>query len=140
MTEALPGILQEIADAAGDAAALVIASRAGGTRVYIPAKVTDAHWLVECVGREAAEKLCNHFMVDGRGQRIEIPLHVGGSYRQLQRAIAKRIHEMDAGDEASSSKIARVAGVTQRTVHRHRARHTGSKAPEDKKPKQGRLL
>ena len=99
-----------------------------------PAKADDKHWLVACIGREAADKLCDHFAVGGsRGQRIEIPLYVGGTYRQLVRAIAKRVHEMDAGG-ASSTEIVRKVGVTQRSVHRHRARHRGGKG------KQGQLL
>lgn len=136
MTETLPGVLQEIAELVGDQAALTIASRAGGTRIYFPAKADNEHWLVASIGRDAADKVCAHFAVDERrGQRIEIPLYVGGSYRQLVRAIAERVHKMDADDEASSTKIARKVGVTQRTVHRHRARHRGKKDG-----KQGRLL
>jgi hypothetical protein len=134
MTEALPGILREIADLVGEAGAIAIASRFGGTRVYFPAKAEEKHWLVECVGRAAADKLCDHFAVDGRGQRIEIPLYVGGTFRQLVRAVAQRVHELD-GAGASSTEIVRKVGITQRSVHRHRARHRGKK--DDK---QGRLL
>ncbi len=135
MTETLPGILQEIAELVGEQPALAIASRAGGTRIYFPAKADDEHWLVKCVGRDAADKLCEHFSVDGRrGQRVEIPLHVGGTYRQLVRALAERVHKMDESG-ASSTEIARTTGVTQRSVHRHRARHRG-----DSDKKQGKLL
>lgn len=134
MTDALPGILQEIAELVGEHAALAIASRAGGTRMYFPTHADDRHWLVACVGREAADKLCDHFAVDGRGQRIEIPLYVGGTYRQFVRAVAQRVHKLDA-EGASSTEIVRKVGVTQRSVHRHRARHRGKK--DDK---QGSLL
>jgi 1,6-anhydro-N-acetylmuramate kinase len=137
MTDKLPGVLQEIAELVGEQAALIIATRFGGTRIYMPTKAGDTHPLVESIGRDAAEKLCEHFMVDGRGQRIDIPLHFGRTYRQLQRAIAKCVHELDDGTR-SAPAIARAIGVTTRTVNRHRARHTGSKAEE--KPKQGRLL
>ncbi len=136
MTEKLPGILQEIAELVGEAAAVAISSRFGGTRVYFPtaAKAHEGHWLWECIGLEAAKKLCDHFEVDGRGQRIEIPLYVGGTFRQLVRAIATRVHELDQAG-ASSTEIVRKLGVTQRTVHRHRARHRGKKDG-----KQGTLL
>jgi hypothetical protein len=135
MTDKLPGILQEIADLVGEADAIAIASRAGGTRMYFPAKADDKHWLVACVGRASADKLCDHFAVDAgrRGQRIEIPLYVGGTYRQMVRAIAKRVHDMNAAG-ASSTDIVRTVGVTQRSVHRHRARHRGGNS------KQGKLL
>jgi hypothetical protein len=134
MTEKLPGVLAEIAELVGEAGALEIAARYGGTRLYFPSKADDEHWLVKCVGRNAADKICSHFEVDGRGQRIEIPLYVGGTWRQLVRAIAKRVHELDQAG-ASSTEIVRTVGVTQRSVHRHRARHRGKKDG-----KQGRLL
>jgi hypothetical protein len=134
VTEKLPGVLAEIAELVGEQAALTIASRAGGTRIYFPATADDKHWLVASIGREAADKVCAHFAVDRRGQRIEIPLFVGGTFQQLVRAVAKRVHELD-GDGASSSEIVRKVGITQRSVHRHRARHRGKKDG-----KQGRLL
>ena len=135
MKQRLPGVLQEIAEVAGEAAALAIASRAGGTRIYLPARAADEHWLVQAVGRAHADALCDHFAVDGRGARLDVPLHVGGTFRQLQRAIAEVVHKMDDGSEASSREIARKVGITQRTVHRHRARHRGGRQPG-----QGRLL
>jgi hypothetical protein len=136
VTDKLPGILQEIADLVGPADAVQIAHRYGGTRVYFPAKAKDSesHWLIMCVGKASADKLCDHFAVDGRGQRIEIPLYVGGTYRQLTRAIAERVHKLDQ-EGASSTEIVRQVGVTQRSVHRHRARHRGKKDS-----KQGRLF
>lgn len=135
MTEKLPAVLGEIADLIGEVAALALATRAGGTRIYIPADVTEAHWLVEVIGFDKAQKLCKHFSVDAkRGARVDIPLYVGGTYRQFIRSIAERIHKREL-DDASSSQIARELGMTQRTVHRHRSRHRGRR---DKK--QGRLL
>ncbi|WP_316191278.1 MULTISPECIES: hypothetical protein [unclassified Bradyrhizobium] len=123
-------MLQEIADVAGEAAALKIAAQHGGRRVYFPSVdrlvgVDGEHyWLIDCVGYDLARKICEHFQVDGRGQRIEIPLHVGGTYRQFLRQIAERVHELE--DEGkSSTEIARTLGLTQRTVHRHRSRHRG---------------
>lgn len=122
---AVSGILKEIADVAGEPAAVLLAAKAGGTRVYIPARVGDKHWLVECVGRRAADLICNHFAVEGkRGTSIDLPLAGGGAYPQLKRAIAKRIHDLDR-TEKSAREIARSAGVSQRTVHRHRTAHRG---------------
>lgn len=122
MIQRLPGVLSEIADVAGEPAAVLLASHVGGTRVFIPAKVSDSHWLVECVGRQKAELICKHFTVDGRGQRIDVPLGGAGAYPQLRRAIAKRLHDLDRG-KRSASQQAREVGVTERTVHRHRASH-----------------
>lgn len=136
MTEALPAILAEIADLIGEVAAIAIAARKGGTRIYLPARVKPDHWLVEAVGFDKAKILCEHFTVDRkRGAFVDIPLYVGGTYRQMIRAIAERVHKLD-DDEESSSAIARTLGIHQRTVHRHRSRHRGGK--RDKR--QGRLL
>lgn len=135
MTTRLPGVLAEIAEAAGEPAAIALAARIGGTRVYIPARVTEGHWLVDAVGRRAAEKICTYFAVDGSGQRIDIPLAGGGAYPQLRRAIAKRIHDLDR-NEKSSREISQSVGVTQRTVHRHRRAHRGGGNDGD----QGTLL
>jgi hypothetical protein len=136
MTDKLPGVLQEIAEVVGEAAAIAIASRAGGTRIYIPATLTMDHWLVQAIGAGPAMKLCAHFGVDERrGQRIDIPLHVGGTYSQVIRAIAERVHKLDANDTESARTIARKLGITDRSVHRHRARHRGKTDG-----KQGRLL
>lgn len=129
MTEKLPEVLAEIASVVGEIAALKIAARKGGTRVYMPAVVTKAHWLTAEVGFDAARKLCDHFAVAGgkRGVHIEIPMHVGGTYKQFMRAISERIHKLDTDEHASSAQIARTLGVTQRTVHRHRGRHRGKR-------------
>lgn len=120
MTTILPGVLDEIAEVAGLPAAIAIAARTGGTRVYIPARAEDDHWLVDCVGRRAADKICARFS----GERIDMPLYHGGAYPQLRRAIAKRVHDLDRSHR-SSREIAIQVGVTQRTVHRHRRAHRG---------------
>lgn len=120
----LPGILAEIADVAGEPAAVMIAALKGGRTIYIPARVSEQHWLVDCVGRELAEKICRHFSADGRGQYFEVPIAGTGVFPQLRRMVAKRIHELDQGG-ASMSKIAGEVGVTTRTVRRHRRAHKG---------------
>lgn len=130
-----PGILAEIAEVAGEPAALALAARVGGMRVYIPARAAEGHWLVDCVGRRAAEKICAHFAVDGSGQRIDVPLAGGGAYPQLKRAIARRLHELDRQGK-SSREITQAVGVTQRTVHRHRAAHRA----DNKNQRQGKLF
>jgi len=124
MTERLPGILGEIAELVGEPTAVLLAARVGGQRVYIPAKVSDGHWLVDCVGREKADRICRHFAVDGRGQRLDVPLAAAGAYPQLRRAIAKRVHDLDR-DGASARTIAAEVRITTRAVHRHRAAHRG---------------
>jgi hypothetical protein len=120
MKPALPGVLAEIASVAGEAAALAISARVGGTRVYIPAHAGDDHWLVDTVGREAADKITALL----HGDRYEIPTLGVGAYRGFRMAIARRVHDLDKAGK-SAPQIAREAGLTQRAVHRHRAAHRG---------------
>lgn len=126
MTEtAFTGVLKEIADVAGDVAATLVAAARGGTLVYIPARVGDRHWLVETVGRAAAEKICAHFAVDKkRGARIEIPLVMNSGYNLLRRTTFKRLHDLDL-QKKSAREQAQLCGVTERTVRNHRRRHRG---------------
>lgn len=129
MTEKLPGVLAEIAEVAGETAALMIAAQHGGRRVYIPSvkRMHKAQWLLDCVGAELGRKICAHFEVNGGGQPIDVPLHVGGTYKQFVRSVAQRIHRLDR-DGKSSAEISKQLGLTQRTVHRHRAKHGKSKS------------
>lgn len=125
MKDELPGVLAEIAEVAGEAAAITLAARYGGIRVYFPRRAGPGHWLVDCVGQRAADAICAHFAVDeGPGIRVDIPLYNSGAYPRLRRAIAKRIHDLDQ-DNKSSREIATQVGVAQRTVHRHRRAHRG---------------
>ncbi|CAM5397395.1 hypothetical protein AFEL58S_01981 [Afipia felis] len=126
MMDGLPGVLAVIAEVAGETAAIQLAAQYGGTRVYIPKEIpSDAHWLAECVGRRAADAICEHFRAgQGPGCRLDIPLFTSGAYPRLRRSIAKRIHDLHLANN-SSREIAMRVGVAQRTVHRHRRAHRG---------------
>ncbi|WP_279480287.1 hypothetical protein [Aureimonas sp. SK2] len=119
----LPGILAEIAEVAGEAAALAVADAKGGRQVWIPKTATPGHWLVDAVGLEAAEAICRHFLqsnADGKevGRlRILIPQGPAGSIRRARR---KMIDAIEAG--ASARDAARVAGLHERTAWRMKAR------------------
>lgn len=113
--------LDEIASVIGRDAMLALVAACGGTRIYIPAEPTDDHWLIDVLGRAHAEKLCAHFTVhgssrsSGRGVHLEIPASIRSSYNKIQVDIG----QLDDGKK-SAREIALEAGVTQRTVHRHR--------------------
>jgi DNA-binding transcriptional ArsR family regulator len=126
MKPALPGVLGEISAAAGEAAAISIAARVGGTRVYIPTRLEEDHWLVEAVGREAAQKICAAL----GGDRHVIPTCGGGAYKNFRRDIARRVHTLDQ-EGKSAGEIARAVGLTMRAVHRHRAAHRGGGRKDD---------
>lgn len=123
MTDALPGLLGEIAEVAGLSAALTIAETVGGTRVSIPARATDSHWLVETVGREAADKICNHFRTlspEGReagARHVIIPRGPAGCLAKARTRLAK---ELENG--TSAREAARRAGLSERAAFRMRAK------------------
>jgi hypothetical protein len=121
----LPPLLAEIAEVAGLPAALKLAKEKGGVECYIPARAPDDHWLVQCVGREAADKLCAHFVAaiesdSGRsrhGVKILLPLGESGTAADARRRAREAL---DNG--ASLSEAARRSGLHQRTVQNIRAR------------------
>lgn len=113
----LPSILAEIAEAAGLEATLKLAAARGGTEVYIPAACSDDHWLVACVGREAADLTCRYFASGHGGISLRLPLGPQGSIAEMRRIADRMIAE-----GRPTSEIARAVGYTSRTVERRRAR------------------
>jgi hypothetical protein len=134
--EELPGLLAEIAEVAGLDAALMLAERVGGTRVSIPARATPDHWLVELVGRKAADAICDQFRTlsaEGReagARHVVIPRGPAGCLTKARRRLAE---ELIAG--TSAREAARRAGLSERAAFRMRARMRD----EENSP-QGRLL
>ncbi|HEV7345753.1 MAG TPA: helix-turn-helix domain-containing protein [Devosia sp.] len=116
----LPAVMAEIAEVAGLDAAWALAQAKGGQQVFIPAKVRPDHWLSKLVGFDAAQKICQHFSVGGRGDDILIPMASTARRNQaLQRALAQGL---------KVNQAAAAAGVHRRTVLRHRKREKGAKA------------
>ena len=109
----LPETLAEIAEVIGVEAALRIGQLKGGADCYIPAGVTDDHWLTKLIGREAAQKLCAHYRVipaSGQGQGVTLRLARGGL------ALARRrYYELRAQGE-SIAGCARICGVHKNTA------------------------
>ena len=136
----LPALLIEIAEVAGLEAALTLADRYGGNRVYIPRHADEHHWLTLCVGRPAARAICGHFAVPS-GIELELPrgpaLNRGQRQARLRQLIAQGL---------TSSEITRRLGTTRRTVTRNRtamiADHDGTQLdlfPEPPLARGGRL-
>lgn len=110
----LPGVLREIADAAGVEAAWSLARAHGGTRVYIPFDVDAGHWLAELVGLEPAKKICAHFRVASTGTALLIPIARLGQQQE------RLVKSLQAG--LSASDAAAIAGMHERSAYRARAR------------------
>lgn len=119
----LPPTLAEIARVAGLPAALTIAETKGGLEVYIPRRAPEGHWLVDCVGREAADKIGAYY----GDQRITVPLGDRNFYARARRRAAELLAE-----GKSLNTVAGQLGVHVRTIKRvkKRVRENG----------QGRLL
>ncbi|PKN07603.1 MAG: hypothetical protein CVU73_12735 [Deltaproteobacteria bacterium HGW-Deltaproteobacteria-8] len=111
----LPGVLAQVAQAAGVKAAWQLAKERGGGRAYIPTPeaLHDRHWLVQACGLEAAKAIAGAL---GSGE-VEVPLGpFTGNRAQVWAAIERGLN---AG--LSVEQAARQVGVTARTVRRHKS-------------------
>ncbi len=116
----LTGILGDIADVAGVGAALTIADIKGGTMAYIPLpdNLKMEHWLVKAVGINKAKEIAKIL----GGGAVEVPLGPFGGYRKkVWQSIRKGLEE-----GFSAAKVAKLTGVHQRTVYRHKSGDSGS--------------
>lgn len=112
----MPGILADIADAAGSEAALAIAEQKGGVTAYFPKvdSLSAGHWLVQAVGMDAARKIARRV----GGSRVEVP-------RGTQAGNRARVHSTIREGLVKGmpmAAVARLAGVSVRTVQRHKSR------------------
>jgi len=124
----LPPFLAQIAAIAGTAAALKLAAAKGGTATYIPQPgfLTPEHWIVEAVGYDAAVKIAKEL---GAG-KVEIPLGPwGGNRGKVWAAIQRALN-----DGKSLATIARLVGVNQRTIRRHKNGYSGHPGEDERQP------
>lgn len=70
-TDLLPPILQDIVALVGLPLTMTLVQARGGVRLYVPKlELDDDHYLVQLLGREAAEKLQNAY---GGDEHFDIP-------------------------------------------------------------------
>ncbi|MEQ8585231.1 MAG: helix-turn-helix domain-containing protein [Thalassobaculaceae bacterium] len=113
----LTGFLAELAELVGEKGARRLAQMHGGTRLYVPERLTPDHPLVTEIGYEAALSLVHAF----KREHLEIPLGPSGAYVQSIRSRREIVSRLDEQGK-SAPEIARAAGVHSRTVYRHRAK------------------
>ncbi|QFR32402.1 hypothetical protein [Ancylobacter sp. TS-1] len=119
-------VFAEIVGVIGLPAAVKLADARGGTKITIPSRVSASHWLVEIIGREAADQLCAHYRTlapEGweRGTVLDMPRGPTGTLHQaLGRARRQMAEALEAGQTAADA--ARVSGMTRRTAFRMRRR------------------
>ncbi|KMO32497.1 helix-turn-helix domain-containing protein [Methylobacterium aquaticum] len=114
----LPPVLRTIADAAGVTAALKLAQARGGTRIYVPRRVAEGHWLAELIGVEAARQVAKMYA----GENVLIPLGLTGTVQN-----ARRVARQALDEGASVTQAARVSGLTERTIYNLRSREGGGR-------------
>lgn len=132
--DGLPEVLREIAEVAGIDVAMKLVWAYGGNIVHIPQRAPPKHWLVECVGRAAAHKICDHYRIinaDGRavGLRLQIPIAGTSTMAQAKRKLAKLLQD----GQVTVPRAARLCGVHERTAWRLKAglQHSGDDAQGD---------
>lgn len=130
MSDYMP--FQELVDVLGEADALKLCAALGGTRVYVPAKMTPRSKIVEVIGQDAAQTLADHVATEIGGLRVMIARGPTSAWHDQRRALAAAV----ADPSLTATEIARRCRTTHRAVTRMRAklRKPGSN------PKQGRLF
>ncbi|WP_245258603.1 hypothetical protein [Methylopila sp. M107] len=127
--------MRDVAEAAGLDAALALARAAGGRRVSIPARAKDGHWLVQAVGREAADRICAHFRTldpDDRergARQIVVPVGPEGVMERAKRQLREKLASGMAPRQA-----AREAGLHERTAWYAKARMRAATEPDPTRP------
>ncbi|MFN3676183.1 MAG: hypothetical protein ACK4TC_09400 [Sphingomonas pseudosanguinis] len=106
----------ELVELIGEAAFVRLAEAFGGTRLYIPNKLTPDHEIVEAVGKDAAILLVERFAPD----QLKVP---------LAREIRARHYRARGW---SNTRIARALGITERGVERlfHRVPDDAKSSPQ----------
>ncbi|MFT0861685.1 hypothetical protein [Ancylobacter sp. G4_0304] len=115
-------LFAEIAEVIGLPAAVKLAEARGGTRIMVPAKAGDGHWLVQLLGRETAEQLFAHFREHGpegvpRGRLVDLPRGPTGSLATARR---RMVEALESG--VSADRAARMSGMTRRSAFRIKKR------------------
>jgi hypothetical protein len=111
----LPGILADIADIAGEDAALAVAAARGGTQIYIPPSPDRDHWLSRLVGQQAAREIADRLTCGVGGMRVDLPMGPKGAAARLRSKVDRMIRE-----NRSERDIALATGYSSRSVRRRR--------------------
>lgn len=119
----LPRLLAEIEQLVGLQAALLVASAAGGRRLYVPAadNLGARHWLVQAIGMDKARIVAQHLSAGTGGMHIVFPLGPTGKRADQWKAVQDALA---AG--GSANQVAAATGMHVRSIHRHRNGHSGA--------------
>lgn len=123
MSAQLTGLLAEIAEVAGEDAALAIARARGGTIAGIPAarNLRESDWIVQTVGMDKARRIAERLVSAEKGDRFKIPLGPEAGANAFFRAQRAAITEaLESG--ASIGEAAQMAGASRNAVLKIKAR------------------
>ena len=120
----LTGVLADIARVAGRDAAIAIARKFGGVRMYVPLKPSKDNWLVRTVGYEKALAICEELTVGRCGLDYDLPVGDFG-HQETTRAKVDRL----LAEGRTQRDIALATRYTERGV-RKRARILRDREPD----------
>ena len=116
---ALPGILADIAEVAGEDAAIAVARVRGGTPIYVPPVPSADHWLSELIGHDRAIAVCD-LLTGGVGpRRVDLPLGPVG----FQASTRAKADALIRDGSFSNSSIALQTRYTTRGIRKRIAKH-----------------
>lgn len=104
----LPQSLREIVEAAGLPAGVALVEAAGGTRVYVPERITAEHRLAQWLGSAAAERLVARF----GGETLEVPRCLAA----IRAARDQRIRR-ERSEGAAIAELALQYRLTERQIY-----------------------
>jgi hypothetical protein len=78
-----PAVFADITALVGREAATRLVQAKGGTRIFIPSRVSKEHWLAKLLGHEIAQTLAKHY-----ADQLSASGHRGGRQLELPRAHA----------------------------------------------------
>lgn len=112
MARELPALIREIADIVGLPAALKLAEAKGGQQIFIPNVVPADHWLVDLIGKTAANALSAYFTHE-TGEHLQIPKAEILRHRSRLTMVKTLLAE-----GRSANDIAAMADLSRRDVFR----------------------
>lgn len=102
-----PGIFQDVEQAIGCEATAKLVAQYGGTRLYIPKKLSSKHLLCQLLGQEASQQLFSEF----GGMTVEISRAV-----MLQKERRNKLIRADRAAGMSTRMAAHKYHLTERTI------------------------
>ncbi|MEL6503467.1 MAG: hypothetical protein AAFQ10_03330 [Pseudomonadota bacterium] len=106
-------VYARVAEATDEQTAAKFSELVAGLAVYIPARVDGDHWLVDALGAERAQAVCD-VIADGFGVTMDFPM---GEHSQKSKRDQDVVDMLNAG-HYSVNEMAAAVGTSRRNMHR----------------------